>query len=176
MPTSMAELSFHTNWGTILVKSSGGYIVSIRLPTHPGATAPSFKLLTSTIKGEEPEDLAELKKADQFLRAAFTGHVAPVPRFKLPSSGAFTVRAWSAMLKIRRGDTLTYAQLAAKAGSPAGARAAGQACQKNELPILVPCHRILAAGNRAGGYTGGLGWKRQLLAAEGVTLPPGTRS
>jgi methylated-DNA-[protein]-cysteine S-methyltransferase len=64
------------------------------------------------------------------------------------------------------GEVATYAQIAAAAGSPRGARAAGNALGRNPIPIVVPCHRVLHAGGGLGGYTGGLDRKRLLLGLE----------
>jgi O-6-methylguanine DNA methyltransferase len=62
--------------------------------------------------------------------------------------------------------------VAAAAGSPGAARAVGQALGRNPSPIVIPCHRVLAAGGRIGGFTatGGVAVKERMLAAEGVTL------
>ncbi len=67
------------------------------------------------------------------------------------------------------GSVSTYGKVAAEAGSPRGARAAGNALGANPLPIVVPCHRVLHASGGLGGYTGGLDRKRHLLAIEGRT-------
>jgi methylated-DNA-[protein]-cysteine S-methyltransferase len=74
-----------------------------------------------------------------------------------------------AMMRIPYGATVTYAQLAADAGSPRAIRAAGQACATNPIAIIGPCHRVLAT-NGFGGYGGGLDQKRTLLALEGALL------
>ena len=66
------------------------------------------------------------------------------------------------------GVTTTYGELAAAAGRPGAARAVGTAMARNPVPIVVPCHRVLAAGGGLGGYGGGLDMKRSLLAIEGV--------
>ena len=70
------------------------------------------------------------------------------------------------------GETVTYGELAEMAGRPKAARAAGHAMKNNPIPFVIPCHRVVAAGNRIGGYGGGLNavsLKRALLAREGVT-------
>ena len=82
----------------------------------------------------------------------------------------FQQAIWRAMLGIPTGQTLTYTQLAAAAGRPSANRAAGGACGANPIPVLVPCHRVVAAGGRLGGFSGGLDWKRLLLSREGVSL------
>lgn len=69
--------------------------------------------------------------------------------------------------RIPFGAVSTYREVAAEAGSPRGARAAGNALGANPLPIVVPCHRVLHSGGGLGGYTGGLERKRVLLGIEG---------
>jgi methylated-DNA-[protein]-cysteine S-methyltransferase len=69
------------------------------------------------------------------------------------------------------GGHLSYAEVAAEAGSPRGARAAGNALGSNPIPIVIPCHRVLHSGGGLGGYGGGLERKRFLLELEGA-LPP----
>jgi methylated-DNA-[protein]-cysteine S-methyltransferase len=66
------------------------------------------------------------------------------------------------------GQTLSYLELAAKAGSPKASRAVGSAMATNPVPIVVPCHRVLRSGGQLGGYGGGLDVKRWLLALEGA--------
>ncbi len=70
------------------------------------------------------------------------------------------------MLEIPFGEVLSYAQLALKAGKPAAVRAVGGACGANPIPVLVPCHRVVAANRRIGGFSSGLKWKRLLLSRE----------
>ncbi|MDP2331866.1 MAG: methylated-DNA--[protein]-cysteine S-methyltransferase [Reyranella sp.] len=95
-------------------------------------------------------------------------------RFDLPLAAHGTdhqKRVWAMMRDIPFGETATYGGMAMALGS--GPRAVGMACGRNPLPIIVPCHRVLASGGKEGGYSGGRGLptKRQLLALEGVVLP-----
>jgi methylated-DNA-[protein]-cysteine S-methyltransferase len=69
------------------------------------------------------------------------------------------------------GGHLSYAEVAAEAGSPRGARAAGNALGSNPIPIVIPCHRVLHSGGGLGGYGGGLERKRYLLELEGARAP-----
>jgi methylated-DNA-[protein]-cysteine S-methyltransferase len=73
--------------------------------------------------------------------------------------------------EVHRGDTIRYGELAARAGNPKAARAAGTACATNPIPILVPCHRVLPSGGGVGSYGGGPPLKVRLLELEGA-LPP----
>jgi AraC family transcriptional regulator of adaptative response/methylated-DNA-[protein]-cysteine methyltransferase len=79
---------------------------------------------------------------------------------------AFRRRVWEALRRIPAGETRSYGQIAAEAGAPGAARAVGTACAANPVPIVVPCHRVVATGGKLGGYSGGLARKRQLLDAE----------
>jgi methylated-DNA-[protein]-cysteine S-methyltransferase len=80
----------------------------------------------------------------------------------------FARRVTSACRRIAWGEVRTYGQLAAVCGSPGAARAVGQVMAANRYPLIVPCHRVLAAGGRLGGYSApqGLNMKRRLLAME----------
>jgi len=92
----------------------------------------------------------------------------PLP-LALPSpGGGFTAAVLRAMGEVPFGATVSYGELARRAGSPGAARAAGQACGSNPLALVLPCHRILAAGNKLGGFSCGLSVKRKLLAHEGL--------
>ncbi len=84
----------------------------------------------------------------------------------------FHAKVYAALRGVKPGETVTYGELASRAGSKSALRAVGQAMAKNPIPLLVPCHRVLAAGDRAGGFSayGGRVTKAALLALEGVTL------
>ena len=82
--------------------------------------------------------------------------------------GEFSQRAWKSMRKVNAGKTISYAQLAKQAGSEAAVRAAGSACAKNLIAIVVPCHRIVKTGGALGNYAYGLKNKEWLLSHEGA--------
>jgi methylated-DNA-[protein]-cysteine S-methyltransferase len=82
-------------------------------------------------------------------------------------SQGFTRRVLQATAKIPFGRVETYKDVAGHAGSPRGYRAAGNALGSNPIPIVVPCHRVVASGGKLGGYTGGIDRKLKLLAVEG---------
>lgn len=86
--------------------------------------------------------------------------------FDLFSGTPFQRKVWNAMRKIPYGETRSYKWLAQKAGSPQKARAAGQACGSNPLPILIPCHRVIKTDGSLGGFGGGLHIKKRLLRIE----------
>jgi O-6-methylguanine DNA methyltransferase len=74
------------------------------------------------------------------------------------------------MRQIRTGQTRSYGEIASAIGKPNALRAVGGACGANPIPVFVPCHRVLAANRKLGGFSGGLNWKRKLLEREGVRL------
>lgn len=80
--------------------------------------------------------------------------------------GPFAQRAWEELRDVPPGESITYAELAARAGSPGAARAAGQACARNLVAPFVPCHRVVPAGGGVGGYAYGADVKRRLLRHE----------
>ena len=82
--------------------------------------------------------------------------------------GEFGRRVLKTTARIPYGKVSTYREVAEKAGSPRGSRAAGNALGANPIPIVVPCHRVVHSGGGLGGYTGGLDRKRFLLRLEGV--------
>lgn len=81
----------------------------------------------------------------------------------------FQKKIWNALLSIPYGETLSYKELAITVGSPKGFRAAGSACGKNPVSIIVPCHRILTSKGGLGGYAGGVDRKKWLLQHESKT-------
>lgn len=80
----------------------------------------------------------------------------------------FQLAVWKEMLRIPAGSTRSYAEVARRIGKPKAFRAVANACGKNPIPVVVPCHRVVAS-NGLGGYTGGIDRKIFLLKAEGVT-------
>jgi methylated-DNA-[protein]-cysteine S-methyltransferase len=93
--------------------------------------------------------------------------------FELPlelHGTAWQRRVWDVLVEIPFGQTLTYGEVARRAGRPGAARAVGHAVGRNPVAIVVPCHRVVAAGGALGGYAGGLDNKRWLLAHEGAPV------
>jgi O-6-methylguanine DNA methyltransferase len=117
----------------------GGVLRSVALPPEPPGEIAT-------------EDLAAvLRELEQH----------PLP----PDADGFLGKTYAHMRAIPWGHALTYGELAEKVGSPKAVRAIGQACARNPLPIIVPCHRVLAADG-LGGFAYGGAWKAALLAAE----------
>lgn len=89
-----------------------------------------------------------------------------------PDGTPFERRCWDTLQQIPYGETRTYGEIAHAVGNPKGFRAVGSANHKNPIPIIIPCHRVVAAGGGLGGYGGGLDLKRRLLALEQATKDP----
>jgi len=84
----------------------------------------------------------------------------------------FARRVLGATRRIPYGQVATYGQVAERAGSPGGSRAAGNALGSNPMPIVVPCHRVVRTGGALGGYTGGVERKELLLGLEHAAMAP----
>jgi O-6-methylguanine DNA methyltransferase len=93
-----------------------------------------------------------------------------VPPLDLSGGTLFQQNVWRALQKIHRGKTRSYGEIARQIGKPKAVRAVGGACGANPIPIFIPCHRVLAANGKPGGFSAGLNWKRKLLAREGIVL------
>ena len=100
-------------------------------------------------------------------RGYFNGHKTTFPD-KLDLSGAtpFQREVWQATRLIPYGATRSYAWVANQIRRPRAVRAVGQALGRNPLPVIVPCHRVIASDGKLGGFTGGLDMKRRLLYLE----------
>lgn len=118
--------------------------------------------------GARRDDDALAEARDQLL-AYLAGRRRSFSLPLAPGGSDFQRQVWAALLRIPWGETLTYGELARRLGREGAARAVGTANGANPLPILIPCHRVVAA-NGLGGYSGGLALKRRLLTLEG-SLP-----
>ena len=139
---------------------------------HPGwGKNPPPSSATLTEKGERNgDDFAPNVVAR--LRAFFSGEPVEFAEIALDLDGhsVFHRACAEVMRRVPRGEVVTYGELAALAGAPGAARAAGTFCAHNKLSVFVPCHRVVAAGGIGGYGSFGSDYKRRLLALEGVTL------
>lgn len=119
--------------------------------------------------GSHQEPTPLLLEAKRQLESYFDGTLARFTLPLAPDGTPFQRRVWAAMQTIPQGETRRYRDLAAMVDS--GPRAIGGACGRNPIPVIIPCHRVLAA-NGLGGYSGldGLDTKRALLRLEGVAV------
>ncbi len=139
---------------TLARRAGAGTVKSIQLRAHTGRQP------TSRFERHIAGELLEYFEGS---RKRFT--------FPMKLEGTpFELAVWDQLQAIPYGQTRTYGQVAASLGKPGAARAVGGANHRNPIPIAVPCHRVIAAGGKLGGYGGGLSLKRELLALEGVQL------
>ncbi len=156
-------LPIHTPHGVFLAHYSAEGLTDLDFPSSRTESAPPAQNVS--------DEAASWHKRTS---ATVTAILAGNPPDKLPplapEGTSFQQDVWREMRRIPVGKTLGYGEIAAVIGKPRGAQAVGQACGANPIPLLIPCHRVLASGGRLGGFSGGLDWKRRLLAAEGVVL------
>ncbi len=108
------------------------------------------------------------------LRAYFAGELRRFDmRLDLRHTTPFQRRVLLAAARVPAGQVVSYGEIARRIGRPRGSRAVGQALHHNPVPIVIPCHRVIAAGGRIGGYGGGLTIKRKLLRLEGALAAVG---
>lgn len=173
------EFRATTPWGAAVIGACGPLVTSVRPPLPmldvdprvrelasassdraPAAVRDLAAALDAYLAGE-PVELAARRDVERWLRAA------NVAGFRLDLS--------LALFDVPRGVTISYGELAALAGRPGAARAAGTACARNPLPIVIPCHRVVHAGARPGhvgryGAATGTDYKRRLLELEDAPL------
>lgn len=110
-----------------------------------------------------------LRRAASQLGEYFAGRLRVFDLPLSPSGTPFQHAVWKAIATVPAGETISYTELARRAGHPGSFRAVGAATGRNPLAIVVPCHRIVGADGSLTGYAGGLARKRALLALEGET-------
>ena len=145
-------------------------------PLGPLTLTQEGQALTSLQYGDFPRapgDTPLLRQAAAQLEEYFAGLRSAFELPLAPAGTPFQRRVWGALAAIPYGETRSYRWVAEQAGSPRGFRAAGMACHRNPLPILLPCHRVVGAGGALTGYAGGLDKKLALLTLEGVLPAPG---
>ena len=152
---------FATPLGTLLAIAAGGALTGIYFEgrAHAPEVAPDWR--------EDPSHapLAECaRQLAEYLEGTRRCFDLPLA----PDGSEFQRRVWGEIARIPYGETLTYAQLAERAGAPGAARAAGAATGRNPLSIVVPCHRVVGTSGSLTGYAGGIERKATLLAIEGA--------
>lgn len=153
----------------------GGHLTVVVDPTEGDAvtmaTFGPLGPLRERHRGTATFAKADLPHVGDAVAAYADGELTAIDAVRVVQRGGpFMERAWEAMRQVPAGSTCTYADLAAAAGSPDAWRAAGTACSSNMVPLFVPCHRVVAARGRLGGYAFGLDVKVALLEHEGALL------
>lgn len=130
------------------------------------------KLLASISKQErqlESKKVNQIPIISDLVSDYFDGDLRALDGIKVDQEGEkFSQSAWRVMRKVSPGKTISYADLAKRAGSDDAVRAAGSACARNLIALVVPCHRIVKTGGALGNYAYGLRYKQWLLKHEGA--------
>ncbi len=162
-PIRYAVFECKMGWVGLLASSRG-----LRATTLPHPTPEEAFVALGRIAGHAAEDGGELEDLIRRLGDYFRGRKVEFPDALEFSGGTpFQRRVWEATRLIPYGETRSYLWVARQIGSPGAARAVGQALGQNPLPIIVPCHRVIASDGGLGGFGGGLEMRRQLLRMEG---------
>jgi methylated-DNA-[protein]-cysteine S-methyltransferase len=152
--------------GWVCAVARHGRLIATTLPMSSKAKA----VAACTVRGELGRSDAVLSRFADDARRYFGGARVDLSQYAVDLSDEprFRRAALEAARTIPYGEVRTYAWLAARAGRPHGARAAGGAMKRNPLPLVIPCHRVVGAGGRLVGFGGGLEMKAALLRLEGV--------
>jgi methylated-DNA-[protein]-cysteine S-methyltransferase len=151
--------------GTLHMLTRGETVLAL---THSG-----FSNLLSTLSPRELEEkitkTGKVPGVTEKIIDYFDGNLKAINSIKVKQPGGdFSQSAWVSMRKIKVGTMESYADLAFRAGSPAAVRAAGSACAKNKIAVIIPCHRIIKSGGAIGAYGWGVDTKIWLLKHEGA--------
>jgi methylated-DNA-[protein]-cysteine S-methyltransferase len=131
------------------------------------------RLIEIRLDGRRPEgrrDAKRCRNAALQLTEYFRGDRREFDLELAPVGTDFQLRVWRALRAIPYGRVCNYGDVARAIGQPGAARAVGQAVGCNPLPIVIPCHRVIASDGTIGGYSGGLSIKHRLLAIESIEL------
>lgn len=169
MPVSFALID--TTFGACGVAWRGGAVRHFQLP-EGSADQTAARLLRRAGAEAVPGDVSTLGDLADRVRRYFTGERVSFADVRLDfgDAGDFHRAVYYETLKLGWGETTTYGAIARKVSEIGAARAVGQAMGANPIPLLMPCHRVLASGDRLGGFSafGGAVSKEKMLALEGV--------
>ncbi len=161
-----------TNFGPVGLAWSEIGLLRLRLPDMDVES--TRQRLTTGLEAPEGDPPAWLEATIIGLQRYFIGARVDLSATPLDLMGVpdFPRRLYEEMLRLGWGETVTYGELAERVGAPGAAQAVGRAMGHNPIPVIVPCHRVLASGNRMGGFSapGGTRTKLRLLDMEGVML------
>jgi methylated-DNA-[protein]-cysteine S-methyltransferase len=166
MPTTQTQLRIASPIGPLLLASDGAALAGVWMQGCFDGCVEAQARFT-------PCGDALLDEAARQLVAYFDGRLS---EFDLPlaaSGGEFEREVWAALRAIPYGTTVSYGEIAKRVGEPGTARAVGLANNRNPLPIVVPCHRVIGADGALVGFGGGLARKRWLLAHEALRAAGG---
>ncbi len=132
-----------------------------------------FDICSPDPEPEWVEDDAPFVELRQQLDEYFRGRRTEFDLRLAPEGTEFQRSVWAALTRIPYGATVSYKDIAIAIGKPTAVRAVGGANGRNPIPIVIPCHRVVAADGGLGGFSPGLDYKVKLLALEGAPIPVG---
>jgi methylated-DNA-[protein]-cysteine S-methyltransferase len=166
----LADVAYATTdspLGTLLLATTSRGLVRIGFPIQD-----QDEILEDLVVRISPRVVEAPARLDEVRRELEEYFESERRDFDLPLdwrlSRGFRSKVLHNIARIPYGETATYAEMAARAGSPTAFRAAGSACGSNPIPLVVPCHRVVATGGGLGGYGGGIEVKEYLLRLEGA--------
>jgi len=167
---------FETAMGFCAIAWSDAGVVRFQLPTKSAEAAERMmkRRADGAEPGAPPDEIAAIVAA---AKRYFAGEEMDFSRVRLDLGGedAFFARIYEALRRVGWGRTTTYGALAKEVGAPReAAREVGEAMARNPAPLIIPCHRVVAAGGKLGGFSapGGATTKMRMLELEGVRLAP----
>lgn len=169
MTTRVCFSLFPTAIGPCGLAWRGNRLVGVQLPERDEA-ATRARMRSRFPEGSETEPPPAIRHAIDGMTALMAGESRDFSEIALDMDhlSSFERCVYEVTMRIPVGGTLTYGEVAARCGQPGAAQAVGRALGHNPFPIIVPCHRVLAAGGRIGGFSanGGIDTKRRILAIE----------
>ena len=169
----VAYASVDSPFGKLLVARTDRGVVRLKLPGGRDSQISDDETLEALATYVSPRVLEAPSRLDEERRELEEYFEGKRDRFDVPvdwslTSAGFRSRALHAVARIPYGKTKTYAEIAKAAGNDRAFRAAGTACGRNPIPLIVPCHRVVQSGGGIGNYGGGPEMKRALLDLEGA--------
>ena len=146
------QISIHSPLGSLILKSDGQSITGISFTEGSKAEE----------SGQDKKSCEVLERCEEQLNNYFSGETQVFDLPLHPEGTEFQQKVWAELLKIPYGETITYMELAIRLGDPKAIRAVGTANGRNPIAVIIPCHRVIGAGNKLTGYAGGI-WRKKLL-------------
>ena len=168
--TQLATAEIDSPLGSLRIAATDIGVVKVSFPGGPRSDFSAW--LAQHVPGAERVDgLPTLDQAVAELRRYFDGRLREFKVERDLRGSDFQLRVWNRLAEIPYGSTWTYGELARRVGNAGASRAVGAANGANPLPLILPCHRVVASGGKLGGFGGGLDAKRRLLAFEQIGNP-----
>jgi O-6-methylguanine DNA methyltransferase len=184
MKNNFVELPVSTRDGQFTARYSEKGLAELNFPNAKPVVAPErseggpVRRASMRAVGASPHSALRTPQLKTWHRATESalktilagGEPRELPPLDLNGATDFQKSVWRELRNISSGKTRSYGEIAERIGKPKAVRAVGGACGANPIPVLIPCHRVLAANKKLGGFSGGLDWKRKLLAREGLVI------